>query len=338
MDSTSRYALPYILPNQAQKHVTLNESLQALDVMNSLAVLSRVLAEQPASPADGDCYILPAEASGAAWSSFASGHVAAYVDGSWIAVAPPEGCRAWVGDENRLLVFIDDAWAPLAFDSLARIGINTDADLTNRLAVKSDAILFSHDDVTPGSGDVRQAINRAASAGTASILFETGYAAGAELGLIGSDDFEIRVSPDGETFATGMQVSAADGTVSFPAGFVSPSTVLTSLELRAALGSIADDTVATVDFGKVINGSVIMAVPNSLSSAPVALFFARMATSPVLTTLFSDGAAFTTQTGTLSGTTGEDGKINFAATDDGRFIVENRRGISIGYTLYTFLR
>lgn len=76
MDSSPRHSLPFLLPNQAQKHVTLNESLRALDVMTALSVVSRSVSSQPASPLEGDCYILPAGFSGAAWDSFAAGRIA----------------------------------------------------------------------------------------------------------------------------------------------------------------------------------------------------------------------------------------------------------------------
>jgi len=49
MDSTPRLGLRYLLPNQAQKHVTLNEGLQALDVMTSLSVHSRAISSEPAA-------------------------------------------------------------------------------------------------------------------------------------------------------------------------------------------------------------------------------------------------------------------------------------------------
>tara|TARA_R110000772_G_scaffold41597_7_gene96837 strand:- start:107 stop:1123 length:1017 start_codon:yes stop_codon:yes gene_type:complete len=338
MDSAPRLALPYLLPNQAQKHVTLNQSLQTLDIMTGLSVRSRMLSAQPATPVEGDGYILPADDSGDAWTGFEPDSVAAYLDGTWITLAPPERCRAWVENEHTLIVFTSGAWTALSLESFTSLGINTVAELPNRLAVKSDAILFSHDDVTPGTGNLRQAINREAGGNTGSILFQTDYEPGAELGLFGSADFEIRASPDGDTFTTGLRVAAADGAVSFPAGFASAANVLTSLEVRAALGTIADDTISTADSGRTINGSVIIAIPNSLGSGPVVLFFARMASGPALTTLFSHGAAFTTQTGEPTGTTGKDGKVNFSATDDGRLIVENRRGFAVGYTLYTFLR
>src|ERR1700682_3996813 len=43
--------------------------------------------------------------------------------------------------------------------TLTKLGINTAADTTNRLALKFNAALFSHDDVTPGTGDMRIVLN-----------------------------------------------------------------------------------------------------------------------------------------------------------------------------------
>ena len=54
MDSTPNLDLPYIAAAQAQKHVTHNEAIRALDAIVQLAVLDRDLAAPPASPGDGD--------------------------------------------------------------------------------------------------------------------------------------------------------------------------------------------------------------------------------------------------------------------------------------------
>ncbi len=57
MDQTPNLNLPYILPAQAQKHVTHNEAIRALDALVQLCALDRDLATPPPSPADGDRYI-----------------------------------------------------------------------------------------------------------------------------------------------------------------------------------------------------------------------------------------------------------------------------------------
>jgi Protein of unknown function (DUF2793) len=47
MDATSNLHLPFIVAAQAQKHVTHNEALRALDAVVQLAVLDRDLAAPP---------------------------------------------------------------------------------------------------------------------------------------------------------------------------------------------------------------------------------------------------------------------------------------------------
>ena len=57
MSTTARLNLPYIAPLQAQKQVTYNEGMAALDQLVQPAVFRRTTAAPPGSPADGDAYI-----------------------------------------------------------------------------------------------------------------------------------------------------------------------------------------------------------------------------------------------------------------------------------------
>ena len=50
MDTSPNLALPYLLANQAQKHVTVNEALRRLDALVQLSVLSASLAATAADP------------------------------------------------------------------------------------------------------------------------------------------------------------------------------------------------------------------------------------------------------------------------------------------------
>ena len=67
MDSTPNLQLPYLMAAQAQKHVTHNEALRALDAVVQLTVLDKDLASPPGSPTDGVRYIVAAGPTGA-WS------------------------------------------------------------------------------------------------------------------------------------------------------------------------------------------------------------------------------------------------------------------------------
>ena len=75
-DTTPRLSLPFVAAGQAQKHITVNEALGRLDGLVQLAVQSRTIAAQPASPADGAMHILPTGATGDAWFDKAAGLLA----------------------------------------------------------------------------------------------------------------------------------------------------------------------------------------------------------------------------------------------------------------------
>lgn len=52
-DQSNNLALPYILPAQAQKHVTHNEALRILDALTQLCVESALTMVPPATRLDG---------------------------------------------------------------------------------------------------------------------------------------------------------------------------------------------------------------------------------------------------------------------------------------------
>jgi hypothetical protein len=89
MSNSTYLGLPYLEASQAQKHVTVNEALARLDAQIHLSVLSRVLATPPATPVEGDRYLVAAAAT-AAWSG-QSGKLALWLAGAWVFVTPREG-------------------------------------------------------------------------------------------------------------------------------------------------------------------------------------------------------------------------------------------------------
>lgn len=223
-DATPRLSLPYLAAAQAQKHVTVNEGLARLDGLVQTAAESATTAAQPAAPADGALYILPASPSGDAWSGQASGMVMRFEAGAWAALTPPAGWLAYVKDSGTLLAFDGSAWVNVsaliaALANLSSLGVNATADTTNRLSVKSSAVLFDHD----GAG-VQVKLDKAATADTASLLFQTAYSARAEIGLAGDDDLHVKVSTDGSTFSEAMVVKGASGAVGL--GVASPTSRL----------------------------------------------------------------------------------------------------------------
>lgn len=112
MNDTPNLALPYILAAQAQKHVTHNEAIRALDCLVQLSVESRALTAPPSAPTDGDRFLIAASPTGA-WSGHAN-EIAAFQDGAWAFYRPKDGWIAWVADEGALVIYDAGAWSLFA--------------------------------------------------------------------------------------------------------------------------------------------------------------------------------------------------------------------------------
>ncbi len=212
--ATNNLGLPYIAAAQAQKHVTHNEALRKLDTLVQLAVLDSTLTAPPGSPAAGDRYIVAASATDA-WDGH-DGAVATWVDGIWEFASPEEGWLAFDIAGEAILVWLDGAWAPAAaaptLGAIDMLGVNATADTTNRLAVRSDAVLFTAvDDADGGTGDVRFVVNKETDADTASLVFQSGFSGRAEVGLAGDTDFVLKVSPDGSAWTETIRIDKDTG-------------------------------------------------------------------------------------------------------------------------------
>ena len=216
-------SLPYLQPSQAQKHVTHNTALEALDLVVQLSALSFDDAVPPGAPEEGDVYV-PASGASGDWAG-QDLNVAIYRDGMWQFTVPLVGWRAWDIAGARLRVWDGAAWVvPVgAGDNLSGLGIGTSHDATNVLAVSGPATLLTHD----GAGHQIK-VNKAASGDTASLLFQSNWSGHAEMGLAGDTDFSVKVSPDGSAWTTAMVLDAADGSAGF--GATSPSARLHASE------------------------------------------------------------------------------------------------------------
>lgn len=114
MSDSPNLILPYLAAGQAQKHITVNETIQRLDALVQLAVASATTSAQPGSPTDGAVYVLPAGKTGADWGAMADGALGYYRDGAWEEIAPREGWLAFVKDSDQLLHYTGAAWALFA--------------------------------------------------------------------------------------------------------------------------------------------------------------------------------------------------------------------------------
>lgn len=129
--------LPYLAAGQAQKHITVNESLQRLDALVQLTLVSAATAAQPTSPEDGALYALPAGKTGADWGAMANGALAYYRDGAWEEIAPRAGWLAYARDADQLLHYAGAAWT--VFTPGALIALSASDKILGRVSAGAGA-------------------------------------------------------------------------------------------------------------------------------------------------------------------------------------------------------
>ena len=122
MDRSPKLRLPYILASQADKHVVVNEAFGRLDLMVQLRVRSQSLTLEPATPQDGDTYILPPGATGTAWATATRGQIARFSGGGWSFDTPSIGWLAYCEDEDCLVMYKASGWSQSNFRAALGLG------------------------------------------------------------------------------------------------------------------------------------------------------------------------------------------------------------------------
>lgn len=120
-DLTARLKLPLLQPGQAQKEMFHNEALTLIDAALHPATAAPATNDPPATPADGQMWIIGATPSGA-WSGRA-GTLATWTSGGWRFVAPLPGMTVWLSGSARWAWHDGTVWR---MDALPCAGIAVD--------------------------------------------------------------------------------------------------------------------------------------------------------------------------------------------------------------------
>jgi len=107
--TTPNLALPFLAAAQAQKHVTVNEALSRLDGLVQLSVISSALTAPPATPAEGDRYIVASGATGT-WAGW-DDSIALFSGGAWLRLIPQTGWLAWDQASTQTRIYSGAAWS-----------------------------------------------------------------------------------------------------------------------------------------------------------------------------------------------------------------------------------
>ncbi len=223
MTATTHLKLPFVAAAQAQKHVTVNESLRKLDALIHMTALGKARTAPPASPLQGARYLVPAAASGA-WAN-KTNQIAAWQDGAWAFFTPQTGWSLWIADEAKRYLYNGSSWAeenpapsaasPHGADTAISV-LETEARCASGSFVNAAASIPSHSIVLGISGRVVEAITGPSSwqIGVAGSANRYGSGLGVQknshaLGLTGQpqtyySDTPVRITATGGAFRGGL--------------------------------------------------------------------------------------------------------------------------------------
>ncbi len=217
MPETPNLGLPLIVAQQAMKHVTHYEALIRLDTLVQLSVLQMSVTTPPQSPKSGDRYLIGLNPTGAFSNS--AGDLAFFDGSSWRYSTPVAGWMLFNVSDGYFYFYDGSIWKKF-FDTLNQaqnllvLGIGTTSDSLNRLSVKTNGALFySLGSDEGGSGDLRFTINRESASKTASQLYQTNWSGRAETGLMGDDNWRLKLSANGTTWSDALVGYSASGSI-----------------------------------------------------------------------------------------------------------------------------
>jgi hypothetical protein len=108
-ETSARFALPLLLPGQAQKEAFHNEALTAIDAALHASVVEGPLADPPTAPEPGQSWLVGEDATGA-WEG-KHGALASWTAGGWRFVSPLPGMLVWNIDPGYWLHWTGSAWS-----------------------------------------------------------------------------------------------------------------------------------------------------------------------------------------------------------------------------------
>lgn len=108
-ETSARFALPFILPGQAQKEAFHNEALAQIDAALHACVAGDPTDDIPVDPVPGESWIV-GSGGGGAWAGKA-GNLATWTAGGWRFTAPVPGMTIWNIDAGYRLHWTGGAWS-----------------------------------------------------------------------------------------------------------------------------------------------------------------------------------------------------------------------------------
>ena len=139
---TPRLLLPYIETQQAQKEVTHAEGLNRLDALVMTTVQTRMVSVPPASPVDGQLYLLPVSPAPTGDWVNQGGKVAQRLGNVWRFHTPFAGWTVWVMDEQAAYTHTGTTWIQTTAKSTDPVALPSYTLATLPAALPAGRLIF----------------------------------------------------------------------------------------------------------------------------------------------------------------------------------------------------
>lgn len=133
MAETARWALPLLDAGQAQKEMRVNEALARLDLLAQASVVAVGVNTPPASPGEGQCWIVGTAPTGV-WAGQGAA-LAGWTGGGWRFAAAREGMGVWSAADGAWAVRAGGQWRVGAVTAISEPVGGTTVDVEARAAL-----------------------------------------------------------------------------------------------------------------------------------------------------------------------------------------------------------
>lgn len=260
-ETTNNLKLPLLIQSQANKELCHNEALIIIDAILNNGIKLKDLTEPPETYSTGDLFLIGNNATGIYTNH--DNQLTFYYNG-WHFLIPRAGMLLFSIVDAKLMYYNESSWKlienglPNEFDlnnmeasdiivydgttnkwinskilqNLVKLGIGTMANDDNKLAVASPYILFNNN-----GNSCQLKINKNTLTDSSSLLFQSNWTGYAEFGLVGDNEFALKISNDGNNWTEVFKCDGATGRIFFK----------TDTETTGVLGDIKT-TVSSVNY------------------------------------------------------------------------------------------
>ncbi len=185
--NTQNISLEYLLQNQASPEITINEALTKIDAL-IFNIAKNIVDALPENPTNGDVYIFSNN------YTEQPNKIGIYLTNKgWVFLAAKEGMIIFVQSQKKEFKFLQNIWQENKVQSSLPSNVNFDDE----------------------NGNTRLNINKSGETNTASHVFKSNWGGRAEFGLIGDDNFSLKVSSDGSNFVESFKIEKETGNINF---------------------------------------------------------------------------------------------------------------------------